>query len=205
MADDIHDAFIRYHYSLRHKLDSAKYYLESIERYIEIQKTEEDEPVDIVYRVNFYFDGFTHAIGSALDIFARELLTYFGHPLPTRVYFQTAIDQLTVSHPGNPIIPTISFPRWRQEFGEYRNTATHECVVGQNFTGTVNVIGGVTYRELIFPLPDDPRAHHGAKTYNRNPDIVEYCRKTFKRTLLLLNPAYREIREQGEASGGFPI
>lgn len=205
LSDNIHESFIRHHYSLCHKLKSAQYHLESLENYIERQKTEENEPAEIVYRVNFHFDGFTYAIGSALDIFAREVLTYFGHSLSDNVYFQTAKEKISVSHPGNLILSKIAIPKWRKEFSDYRNTALHECVVGLSFSGNVEVIGGVAHKEISFPLPDDPRASHIAKTYNKNPDIVEYCCKTFKRTLTLINPAYCEICRQARIAGGFPI
>src|SRR5690349_11346164 len=158
-----------YHYSILHKLRSAKYHVDTLKSYLSSQDTSQNNPEDIVYRVNFHFDGFLHVLGSSTDIFAREILTYFGEPLPPKVYFHTAHQLLSVRRPGDSILPIIDSPVWRQEFSDYRNTATHESLVAPLYNLRVEVVGGVSTQRLEFPIPDDPRA--AVKTYNRNKDI----------------------------------
>jgi len=205
MSDQVHEAHLKYHYSLRYKLRSAVYHVERLGTYLNSQQAQAQPPEAIVYRVNFHFDGFTHVIGSALDIFAREIIAYFGQPMPQHVYFQTAHQTVSSSHPGNAILPKLDDPTWRSEFSEYRNTATHESVVGSNYMNEITVEGGLTHIKIRFPLPDDPRAALANRTYKNNPDIVEYCRRTLVRTLRLLNPAYVEVRDQARAKGAFPL
>jgi hypothetical protein len=192
-----------YHYSILHKLRSAKYHVDTLRSFLDSQDTANAAPEDLVYRVNFHFDGFLHVLGSSTDIFARELLTYFGEPLPANVYFHSAHQVLSLNRPGDPILPIIDTPPWKQEFNDYRNTATHESLVAPAYTVQVEVVGGTSTKRLKFPIPDDPRA--GVKTYNRNTDIVSYCERTLKRSLSLFNQAYRNVADRLSVTQSLPL
>lgn len=195
----------KYHYSLLHKLRSARYHVDNLREYLEAQATATHHvsALELVYQVNFHFDGFTHSVGSALDIFAREVLTYFGVPLPGQVYFEIAERSLRELRPGDAVLQLLASPAWRAEFADYRNTATHESVVGTQYQMMVSVEGDVETRWLVFPLPDDPRSNE--RTYRRNPDIVEYCRMTFVRLLRFLNQAYDHLATRIHDLGTLPL
>ena len=197
--------FYVYHFSLIHKLRSAKYHVQSLEDYLQRQDTIEENPLNVAYRVNFHFDGFTHVIGSSLDILAREILCYFGYQLQGNVYFRTAREHISNQNPNEPLLIRLQDPGWLQEFKDYRNTATHENVVGSQFTIINAIRGDSSQKRLLFPLPDDPRATHGNKSYNNNNDIIEYCATTFKRILRLINPIYSDLSERIEQNNSMPI
>jgi len=161
------------------------------------------DPAELVYRVNFHFDGFLHVIGSAMDIFARELLGYFNIPLPAKVYFHVARDQITAQRAGDPILPLLVAPSWKAEFSDYRNTATHERLIGVEYTRKTHMKGGAPTFQLIFPIPDDPRA--ATYTFRKNPDIVDYCKKTFMRTVSCFNQVYTHIEHRAKVAGALPL
>lgn len=192
-----------YHYSLVHKVRSARYHVEALSGYLSSQAALSADPADLVYRVNFHFDGFLYVLGSARDIFAREILTYFGIPLPAKVYFRTAEELIQLNRPGDPILPLIARPSWAPEFMDYRNTATHENVIGTQYTIQVAVLGGNTTRRLVVQVPDDPRS--AQRTFRRNPDIVVYCTTTFKRVLSQFNKAYAHMAMRMNTAGRLPI
>jgi hypothetical protein len=201
----LYDAYLLYHFSLVHKLRSARYHADTIQGYLASQQTHNVTALDVVYRVNFHFDGFTHTLGSALDIFAREILTYFGVALPKKVHYGSARVQLKNARPGDPILPYLDDPTWRDEFGHYRNTATHESVVGSRFDIKVDVQGNVATRRMVFPLPDNPRAAANARTFRRNPDITEYCNQTLRRVLSHFNRAYGHVCGRVVAAKRLPL
>jgi hypothetical protein len=203
VADVLFSQFELYHYSLVHKVKSAKYHVQTLQEYLLTHTPANTDLSDIAYRVNFHFDGFLHLLGSSGDIFAREVLCYFGEPLPTRVYFMKAFRRLNHTRPGDPVLPLIDRPSWKPEFDEYRNTATHESFIGTGFTIEVEMHGDIPQQRLQFPIPDDPRVI--ARTYSRNPDIVAYCDKTLTRHLRLFNGAYRNIAGRIRATGHLPI
>jgi hypothetical protein len=192
-----------YHYSLLHKLRSAKYHVETLKSYLETQDPSRTPAADIVYRVNFHFDGFLHVLGSAADIFAHEVLVYFGIPFPLNVYFQTAEQMIIAQRPTDPILPLIATPAWRPEFSLYRNTATHESLIGTQFVIRVEVRGTRQTQRVEFPVPDDPRLT--PRTFRRNPDIVEYCRLTYRRWLTLFNVAYQHMSARMKTSNTLPL
>ncbi len=202
---DIATAYETYHFSLLHKLQSAQYHVQTLANYLATQASAAHPATagEIVYRVNFHFDGFTYVVGGALDILARELLSYFGIALPAQVYFATAHDQIAAHRAGDPILPCIAPPTWKAEFGDYRNTATHENIVGNEYQISMRVVGGKEERRYVFPLPDDPRAN--TRTYEHNPDIVVYCTNTFKRTLSLVNRAYDNVATRAKTAGALPL
>lgn len=194
-----------YHFSLLHKLRSAEQYLESLRDYLGRQDTVDEEPAEIAYTVNFHFDGFTFAIGSSLDIFAREILCYLGIQLPRRVYFHTARNEISKLRNNDPLEARLADPNWLGEFKDYRNTATHENIVGSSFTIDIDYHAGKVHRRLLFPLPDDPRESPSDRTYQNNKDIVKYCEDTFTRTLRLIHPVYSDLCTRIQQNGSLPV
>lgn len=199
----VFDAHEKYHSSLLHKLRSARYHTETLSQYLRTINAPQLDPADIVYRVNFHFDGFLHVLGSATDIFAHEILSYFGVPLPDRVYHYTASKELTTRRPGDPIIALLADPTWRTEFSDYRNTATHERLIAAGYTLHVETKGRSSVSRIVFPIPDDPRA--AVATATRNKDITEYCERTFKRVISHFNQIYSHIEERAKVSGALPL
>lgn len=197
----------RYHYSLLHKLKSAKTHLENLQDVLE--NTEVSAVVgnsnEFINEVNMHIDSFFYCCGSAMDILAREVLIYYNIPLPTRVYFSTARAEINRLHPGDSILSRLQDPTWGQEFKDYRNSLTHEVLIGTNFNISVNADGGRSQTVIVYPLPDNPRADIEIRTFRNNPNAFEYCRTTFTRLLTLINPIYGEINTRATANGSFPI
>ena len=121
----------RYHYSLLHKLKSAKKHLENLQDVLE--NTEVSAVVgnsnDFINEVNMHIDSFFYCCGSAMDILAREVLIYYNIPLPNRVYFRTAREQINTLRPGDALLTRLQDPTWEQEFKDYRNSLTHEVLI----------------------------------------------------------------------------
>lgn len=199
----VYDDFSRYHFSLLHKLQSARYHVETLTSYLASQNARQSDPHSVVYRVNFHFDGFLHVLGSALDILAREILCCFAMLPQGNVHFHTASQVLTAARPNDTILPLLASPPWRQEFSAYRNTATHESIVGRSYTVSIEVIGHKSVTRVVFPIPDDPRAV--PVTCTRNQDIVKYCSATFKRVLSHTNQLYAHIEERSRIGGTLPL
>lgn len=197
----------RYHYSLLHKLKSAKKHLENLQDVLE--NTEVSAVVgnsnDFINEVNMHIDSFFYCCGSAMDILAREVLIYYNIPLPNRVYFKTARDQINTIRPGDALLPRLQDPSWEQEFKDYRNSLTHEVLIGTNFNISVNADGGRSQTLIVYPLPDNPRADIEARTFRTNPNAFEYCKTTFTRLLTLINTIYGEINTRATTNGFFPI
>ena len=203
VPDDLFDAFEKYHYSLLHKLKSARYHTQTLREYLSSGTAQTVAPADLVYRVNFHFDGFLHVVGSASDIFAREVLSYFAVAMPPKVYFGTAHAELSAARPGDAILPLLVTPPWRQEFADYRNTATHESLIAASYTVKVDMKGATASKRLVFPVPDDPRAT--VPTTTKNTDIAEYCERTLKRVVSHFNKAYTHIAMRAKTSGSLPL
>lgn len=197
------EGYRKYHFSLIYKLQSARYHVETLEAYLSSQNTQQIDPPSVVYRVNFHFDGFLHVLGSAMDILAREVLTYFALQPAGNIYYHTAHQVLSAQRPGDAIIPLLAQPTWKQEFGDYRNTATHESVIGFGYTVNVAIIGHTHVSRVVFPIPDDPRAN--PQSFKRNPDIVRYCKTTFKRMLSHTNQIYGHLCARARAQGKLPL
>lgn len=196
-------AFSKYHFSLIHKLQSARYHVETLGAYLRAQNAQQINPHTVVYRVNFHFDGFLHVLGSALDILAREILGYYGLAPAGNVYYHTAHAQITAHRPADPILPLLTSPPWRTEFSNYRNTATHESIIGTTYTIQIEVVGNQSVTRVVFPVPDDPRAT--PLVWKRNPDIVKYCVTTFKRVLSHTNQIYEHLDARARANGALPL
>lgn len=203
VSNQCYDAYAKYHFSLLHKLQSARYHVDTLKSYLSSQNAQQLDPHLVVYRVNFHFDGFLHVLGSALDILAREIISYYGPLPPGNIYHHTAFQFLTANKPGDALLPLLAQPAWKQEFGDYRNTATHESLIGTSYTVSVEVVGKNAIKRIVFPIPDDPRAP--VLTFQRNKDIVEYCERTFKRVLSHVNQLYNHIEQRATAANALPL
>lgn len=203
VPDDLFRAHEKYHTSLVHKLRSARYHADTLAQYLATVDGPQTDPSEIVYRVNFHFDGFLHVLGSATDIFAREVLTYFGIPHPARVYYHTAREQITALRPGDAVLPFLDDPSWKAEFSDYRNTATHERLIAAGYTIQYDVSGKSAITRIVFPIPDDPRAEQ--PTTKRNQDITEYCGATFRRAVSHFNKTYTHLASRISAAGSLPL
>jgi hypothetical protein len=203
VPDNVFDGYEKYHYSLLHRLRSAKYHAQTLRDYLESDAAQQVTPAELVYRVNFHFDGFLHVVGSALDVFAHEMITYFGLPIPKLVYFKTASDTLSAARPGDAMLPLLADPSWRPEFSEYRNTAMHANLIAAEYTVVHKVKGGVTSKRIVFPIPDDPRS--ATPTFTNNPDIALYCDATLKRAISTFNKAYAQVSSRAKTTGSLPL
>lgn len=225
IREDIYKSHKKYHYSLNHKLISAKYYIESLkDAYATFNMTagvqssgtsskREDTsnvPVlsetEIINRLNIYLDGFFYSGGSALDILARELLTYFDIEAPANVYYKTAREEITKKDPNDPIIDLLNDPGWKNEFINYRNAATHELLILDNIIKQSCMDSGLLKTKLIsIPLPDDPRLSQDERTYKKHKDVSKYSEKTFKRLLELIGKIYGHLVRRIEKKGSLPL
>jgi hypothetical protein len=192
----------KYHYSLIQKLRAAKYHAETLKVYLATQDARQADPHLLLYRANFHFDGFLHSLGSAMDILARELLGYFGLPLTVRIYYWTAATRITAAFPGDPILPLLDSPNWKDELNEYRNTATHESVISTGYKVEVEIVGKVSKARIVFAIPDDPR---NPISFKRNTDISAYCEATLKRVLSRINQLYEHIEGRAKAKNALPL
>ncbi|HRY31915.1 MAG TPA: hypothetical protein P5531_03000 [Bacteroidales bacterium] len=196
----------RYHYALLHKLKSAKYHYSNLVAVVE--ETEATEMLanseSFLQQVNMHLDGFFYCSGSALDILAREILIYFNIPLPGRVYYNTAGEQLNIQRPADPLLARLNDPQWKAEFSDYRNALTHEVLIARNYNINVNDNGMNQQISVVFSMPDDPRTDFTARTFRRNPNGLEYCQLTFQRILSHINQIYGEI-EQRTRNTGMPL
>ena len=207
IPDDIIKGHNRYHFALVHKLKCAKHHLDSM---IELLSTTPAADVlgqssDFMFKINMYLDGFFYTCGSAMDILAREVLTYFSIPLQDRVYYQTARIDLGAARPTDALLNRLEDPTWRVEFAMYRNALTHERIIAGNFNINVTIDGDTEDKTLVLPLPDDPRVDVMDRTFRNNPDMIEYCKLHMKRLLVLINTIYGEIADRAAANMSLPL
>lgn len=202
-TQELYRDFEIYHFSLVHKLRSARYHVDALKSYLTTQGQAPPAPDEIVYRVNFHLEGFLYLAGSAADIFAREMIFYFGLIPPANVYFHTAHQVIGTNRPGDAILPLIDTPAWRPLFGDYRNTSTHERLIVTGYTIQVDLQGDTPTQRLQFLLPDDARAP--IRTYRRNRDLVEYCQGTLRRFLSLFNQAYAQVATRASNGQRLPL
>ncbi len=204
VSDALYSEHVKYHYSIIHKLKSAKVHFENFEGLLRTTNPAEAlGSTDFFNSANMHLDSFFYSSGSVLDILAREILIYFAIPLPARVYFQSARTELATHRPGDSLLTKLDDPAWKNEFSNYRNSLTHELLIGTNYQITVSAEGNRNITKIIFPLPDDPRL--AVKTYNIHPDSAEYCRQTLKRLLSVANIIYDEIESRANTSGALPL
>lgn len=196
-----------YHHALVHKLKCALHHTERL-----ADKLLNSSPSDVlatssdfVFAVNMSIDGFFYAGGSALDILAREILTYYGETLPALVYFKTARERLSISKPGDDILIKLDDPSWKEEFTNYRNSSTHELILATNYSIHVTSTGDTSRQEIVLPLPDDPRVAPTSRTYTNNPNVLIYTRDHLRRLLSLINQIYGRILNRIDTVGRLPL
>jgi len=199
--------FNRYHFALIHKLKSARYHVDAL-----TETLSSTSPVDslsgssdFMFKVNMHLDGFFYSGGSALDILARELLTYFGVSLPNNVYYSTAHSKLTASHASDPILDRIKDPLWKRDFSTFRNALTHELLVAGQYNINVRLDGASEVTTLVLPLPDDPRVDPSSRTTRKYPDADEYCRSHIRRLLSLINTIYGDVAARMVSQNALPL
>jgi len=144
-------------------------------------------------------------MGSSMDILAREVLSYYGIPLPQVVYFHRARNLISRTRPGDPILRFLSDPSWKEEFSKYRNALTHELLIVGKYSLDISVDGGIQRQKIVIPLPDNPRDEIDARTYSKNKDVLQYCTKTFKRILSFVNQVHGEIVKNIVSNNRLPI
>jgi hypothetical protein len=207
VPDTIYNNYKLYHYSLIHKLKSARDNIDSLKEQLTTTPPQDivNDAGEYLYLVNRSIDGFFYTSGSALDILAREVLTYYGIVLPDRVYFQTALKELAQVRPGDTLLPRLEDPPWKEEFSTYRNTLTHELLIVSRYSLNVVMDGPDQSTAVVFPLPDDPRVDMPQRTYRRNKDVLSYCNETFRKILSVINQIYGDLATKIEATNSLPI
>jgi hypothetical protein len=207
IADSVLTGYHKYHFSLLHKLKSAEHNIQRLEDILTNTATEDivSGLEEFTFLVNMSIDGFFYTGGSALDILAREVLTYFSIPLPHSVYYRTARQELSNHRPGDPLLPRLDDPNWKLDFSNYRNTLTHELLIAGEFSINVKLVGRGQKTQIVFPLPDDPRETLNDRVYNKYPDVLEYCTMHFRRILSLINQIYGDIADRAIAANALPL
>jgi hypothetical protein len=205
--DDIYEGYKLYHFALIHKLKSARDCLTKLEQSMAAASSQDlaNNPVEFLYTVNCCIDGFFYAGGSAMDILAREVLTYYGVRLPANVYFRTARKQLQRTHPNHALLPRLSDPPWLSEFQDYRNALTHEVLILAHLSFTCDIDGPDQKLRVLVPLPDNPRERNNQRTYKRNEDVCAYCTTAFKRILSFVNQVYEDLVTGVRTARSLPI
>jgi len=197
----------KYHYAVFHKLKSTQHYTENLANIFSNTPAADIflPSSQFFFNVNRNIDGFFHSGGSALDILAREVLTYFGIPLPSNVYFHTAKDELTQHRPNDAIISRLGDPTWKADFSDYRNAITHELLVADSVSVNFHIHGETQTEKIILPLPDNSRSDPSERTYRKYPDVLDYCNKTLKRLLSLVNQVYGNLTDRITQNNSLPI
>ncbi|MHC4185190.1 MAG: hypothetical protein ACYSR4_04575, partial [Planctomycetota bacterium] len=200
-------AYGTYHCALVHKLKSTEYYTNRLKSKLSTTTSRDVASAEFLFSVNRNIDGFFQSGGSALDILAREVLTYFAISLPQLVYFKTARQQLNQHRPRDPIINRLQDPKWKADFSNYRNALTHELLVVRAalIDLSVHVYAGTQPGPIILPLPDNPRSNISRRTYRRNPNVLQYCHTTFKRLVSLVNQVYGELTDRIVQNNRLPL
>lgn len=207
ISDIAYAGFHRYHPALMHKLRSAKYNLDRLEDKLATTDIQEaaDATGDFMFEVNMFIDGFLYSCGSAMDILARVVLVLFEEAPRDRVYFETAYETLSTSRPGDSILHRLDPPVWRREFTTYRNASTHELIVATSYRIHIENVEGQMIHTIVFPMPDDPRAVPSQRSYDRNPNALEYLKRTFIRELRLIHTIYGDIVQKAHNTGRLPL
>ena len=207
ITSEAFDNFHRYNQAMIHKLRSAKYNLVALSDKLTTTDIQEAAvPTgDFIFEVNMFIDGFFYNSGSALDILARIVLTLFGEPLTGKIYFQTAYKRLKLTRTRDPILIRLKNPSWQTVFSEYRNTLTHELILASDYQIMISPTGPTPSTQIVFPLPDDPRAEPQARKYKKNPDVADYGKTHFTRILSLANTIYGDLVSRIEALGALPL
>lgn len=185
VTQEVQNGFNTYHYALIHKLKCANIHLEKLKEVLENTPPASALSIssNFILSVNICIDGFFYSGESALDILAREVLSYYGLVPPPRVYFSTLVRMFNNHRLGHPLLQRITNVTWKNDFSNYRNALTHEVLVGTTFSIKVETNGGTQTTRIVSPLPDNPRAPVNQRTYINYPDVLEYCTNSFRRLL----------------------
>lgn len=207
ISQEVFRAFNRYHFALVHKLKCAKSQVDNLDSLLSATPSQEilSDFSDFIFKVNMSLDGFFYFGGSALDILAREVLSYFGLPLPNNVYFEKARSIISDSRPGDPILNRLNNPPWKSDFSMYRNALTHELTIAKQFNINVWMDGATQRQTFILPLPDDPRVDPDDRTFRKYPDATKYCKSHMRRLLKLINIIYGDIYIRTVSNSGLPL
>lgn len=207
IPDPIIVNYHRYYPSFIQKLRAVKHNIDRLEEKLTTTPLQEVAISigEFGFEVNMYIDGYFYNGGSALDILARVILTLFGENLPDNVYFQTAHQIISANRPNDPILPRIEEPPWRQSFSNYRNVLTHELILASLTQINIDASGASPIHKIIVPLPDNPRVAPVNRTYNNNPDVLDYIKTHFTRILRIANTVLGDIVQRATISGTLPL
>lgn len=207
MSERDYNLFWVYHRALIQKLRSAFYYRENLTRYLGDSDPAEviKNPDQFVFNVNRYADGFFHSLGSATDIFARELIFLHGQPMPANVYFGTAYQKLSALTPPPSFLGKINSPAWLLDFKKYRNVSTHELLIVSNYKTKLEVKGKDFSSTIEVLLPDDPQLDYEKRTYANEKELMNYCGNMFFKSLSLLNSVYTKIAASIKTANAIPL
>jgi hypothetical protein len=196
-----------YHYSLFHKLVCAKHHVHALESLLaeQLSSAGSVDTSTLLPKANMYIDIFLYFGGSALDILAREVLSYFAIPLPRVVYYESARKELSKIDPHDPLLDRLGDPSWKGQFSDYRNAATHERLLADRVNVTVVHVGQLQETRVVLPLPDDPRIPQAQRKYEKNPDVVAYCIRQLRRIVSHTNQIYRELGNRIESTKKLPL
>lgn len=206
-TDEVRQGYNRYHFAVIHKLKCVNYYLARLKNILAAPAPEDIVPParEFLFSINRIIDGYFQSAGSALDILAREILTYFGETPPNNTYFQAARSVLNRNRSGDPLLLRLADPPWRNDLSTYRNALTHELIIAASYNVNVNIDGPNENVRVVIPLPDNPRMGALQRTFNRHPDVEQYTKQLFGRILRLINPIYGEIAQRANTQRAFPL
>jgi hypothetical protein len=116
------------------------------------------------FSANLYLDGFFYNGGSALDIFAREILALYDiHPTGD-IYYWSAQSEISSRYPSDSLLIGLNTPSWKSEFSDYRNAATHEVLLSTRISLSIQLTQPSQVQRISLPLPDDPRVSPSSRT-----------------------------------------
>ena len=207
IRQDVFIAFKKYHFALVYKLKCAKRHVDNLNSLLSTPPLEEIviDCSNFIFQVNMSLDGFFYSGGSALDILAREVLSYFDETMPAKVYYSTARNIISSRRPGDPILSRLDNPSWKSDFSMYRNTGTHELIIAEHININLSMKGRTQENALILPLPDDPRIDLNDRTFRKYPDVIDYCESHMRRLLSLINTIYGDIYKRVVTNSGLPL
>ena len=207
ISREVFIAFNRYHFALVHKLKCAKSQVDNLDSLLSTTSSQEiiSDSSYFIFQANMSLDGFFYFSGSALDILAREILSYFGISLPTNVYFEKARQMISNNRPEDLILNRLTDPPWKSDFSMYRNALTHELIIAKQFNINVQLDGATQKQTLILPLPDDPRVDPDDRTFRKYPDVIDYCKSHIRRLLKLINAIYGDIYTRAVNNSRLPL
>ena len=207
----VYSNYCKYHFSVLKKLRAIEISLEELKDTIAKIDTSQDikkeDLKELLFQVNYRLDSFLYFCVSSLDVFARDILSYYDL-IPSgrnaKVYFHTARHQIRNINQNNTLLSRLQDPPWLQELLDYRNCATHESTLTEAVNTETIEIGPELRTTIGLKLPDDPKVH--PRSYNRSDTVItDYCDLTFNRILRLFNPIYIDLNSLIIANSGLPL